>query len=81
MSAGSKVVLGVSVLLSVATVAGVHAKQKLDRERLREGVYRDIERQNRKQENTRLLKEQVELTKQLEAQRDEIILNEGSNKS
>uniref|UniRef100_A0A8C5MFT7 PET117 cytochrome c oxidase chaperone n=1 Tax=Leptobrachium leishanense TaxID=445787 RepID=A0A8C5MFT7_9ANUR len=70
MSTRSKVVLGVSVLLSVATVVGVHLTQKQDRERLRDGVYRDIERQNRKQENLRLLQEQIVLTEQLEAQRD-----------
>ncbi|KAG8444027.1 hypothetical protein GDO86_009281 [Hymenochirus boettgeri] len=78
MSTRSKVVLGFSVLVSVATVVGVHAKQRLDRERLREGVFRDLERQNRKQENLRLLQEQIHLTKQLEAERDKI---EGSQKS
>ncbi|XP_063299765.1 protein PET117 homolog, mitochondrial [Pelobates fuscus] len=81
MSTRSKVVLGISVLLSGATVIGVHIKQKLDRERLREGVYRDIERQNRKQENLRLLEEQINLTRQLEAQRDKMILSERPNKS
>ncbi|KAJ1153227.1 hypothetical protein NDU88_005988 [Pleurodeles waltl] len=73
MSTASKVVLGVSVLASVATVAGVHLKQKLDRERLREGVFRDLERQHRKEENLRLLQEQIALTKQLEVEREKIM--------
>ncbi|MEE6517957.1 hypothetical protein FKM82_028592 [Ascaphus truei] len=81
MSTLSKVVLSISVLLSVATVAGVHIKQKLDRERLRDGVFRDLERQSRKQENLRLLKEQIDLTKQLEVEREKIILSESSYKS
>ncbi|XP_053315748.1 protein PET117 homolog, mitochondrial [Spea bombifrons] len=81
MSTRSKVVLGISVLVSVATVVGVHVNQRLDRERLREGVYRDIERQNRKQENLRLLQDQIELTKLLEAEREKNLLNEASNKS
>ncbi|XP_067900696.1 protein PET117 homolog, mitochondrial [Heterodontus francisci] len=69
MSTGSKVVLGVSVALTAGTVAGVHLKQQLDRERLREGVFRDLERQERKKENLRILEEQISLTKKLEADR------------
>ncbi|XP_019399597.1 PREDICTED: protein PET117 homolog, mitochondrial [Crocodylus porosus] len=70
MSAGSKAVLGVTLLLSVGTVVAVHLQQQRDRERLREGVLRDLERQSRKQENIRLLEEQIILTKRLEAERD-----------
>lgn len=70
MSTASKVVLGVSVVLSVSTVAGVHLKQSWDRERLREGVLRDVERLERKKENLRLLEEQRELTRILQANRD-----------
>ncbi|XP_053567970.1 protein PET117 homolog, mitochondrial [Bombina bombina] len=81
MSTLSKVVLGISVLLSVGTVVGVHVKQKLDRERLREGVFRDLERQVRKEENLRLLQEQIVLTKQLEEERDKILLSERSHRS
>ncbi|XP_078505080.1 protein PET117 homolog, mitochondrial [Lissotriton helveticus] len=73
MSTASKVVLGVSVLASVATVAGVHLKQKLDRERLREGVLRDLERQHRKEENLRLLQDQIALTRQLEVEREKMM--------
>ncbi|XP_062912471.1 protein PET117 homolog, mitochondrial [Mobula hypostoma] len=69
MSTASKVALGVSVVLTAGTVAGVHLKQKLERERLREGVYRDLERQQRKKENIRILEEQISLTKKLEADR------------
>ncbi|XP_078086286.1 protein PET117 homolog, mitochondrial [Mustelus asterias] len=69
MSAVSRAVLGVSVLLTVGTVAGVHLGQHLERERLREGVFRDLERQARKKENLRILEEQISLTKKLEADR------------
>ncbi|XP_051868108.1 protein PET117 homolog, mitochondrial [Pristis pectinata] len=69
MSTASKVALGVSAVLTVGTVAGVHLRQKLERERLREGVYRDLERQQRKKENIRILEEQISLTKKLEADR------------
>ncbi|KAM4693446.1 protein PET117 homolog, mitochondrial [Discoglossus pictus] len=81
MSTRSKVVLGISVLLSLGTVAGVHVKQKLDRERLREGVFRDLERQSRKQENLRQLQEQIDLTKHLEAEREKLLFSEKPHKS
>ncbi|XP_066243167.1 protein PET117 homolog, mitochondrial isoform X2 [Saccopteryx leptura] len=42
--------------------------------RLRDGVIRDIERQNRKKENIRLLGEQIILTEQLEAEREKAFL-------
>ncbi|XP_009214861.2 protein PET117 homolog, mitochondrial [Papio anubis] len=81
MSRTSKVVLGLSVLLTAATVAGVHVKQQWDRQRLRDGVIRDIERQIRKKENIRLLGEQIILTEQLEAEREKTLLAKGSQKS
>ncbi|XP_002747544.1 protein PET117 homolog, mitochondrial [Cebus imitator] len=80
MSRTSKVVLGLSVLLTAATVAGVHVKQRWDQQRLHDGVIRDIQRQNRKKENIRLLGEQIKLTKQLEAER-EMLLAKGSQKT
>ncbi|XP_072265565.1 protein PET117 homolog, mitochondrial [Pyxicephalus adspersus] len=80
MSTRSKVVLGISVVLTVGTVVGVHVTQNLERQRLREGVFYDLERQKRKQENLRLLNEQIELTKQLESERQNI-LSEASNKA
>ncbi|XP_078127768.1 protein PET117 homolog, mitochondrial [Sander vitreus] len=69
MSTTSKVVLGVSVVLTLSTVAGVHLNQSWDRQRLHEGVVRDLERVERKKENLRLLEEQRTLTAQLEAER------------
>ncbi|KAF7216584.1 PET117-like protein [Nothobranchius furzeri] len=69
MSAASKVVLGVSVLLTLGTVAAVHLNQAWDRERLREGVVQDLERVERKKENLRLLEEQRILTRHLEEER------------
>ncbi|XP_003476558.1 protein PET117 homolog, mitochondrial [Cavia porcellus] len=81
MSRASKVALGLSVLLTAATVAGVHLRQRQDRQRLRDGVIRDIERQNRKKENIRLLGEQIILTEQLEAERKKILLEKGSQKT
>ncbi|XP_045082453.1 protein PET117 homolog, mitochondrial isoform X2 [Coregonus clupeaformis] len=70
MSTISKVVLGVSVILTVSTVAGVHLKQNWDQEKLHEGVLRDIERLERKSENLRVLEQQRSLTKELKAERD-----------
>ncbi|KAM7010081.1 protein PET117 homolog, mitochondrial [Tautogolabrus adspersus] len=69
MSTASKVVLGVSVVLTLSTVAGVHLKQNWDRQRLHEGVVRDLERLERKKENLRLLEEQRSLTRLLEEER------------
>uniref|UniRef100_A0A8C7GUR1 PET117 cytochrome c oxidase chaperone n=1 Tax=Oncorhynchus kisutch TaxID=8019 RepID=A0A8C7GUR1_ONCKI len=70
MSTTSKVVLGISVILTVSTVAGVHLKQNWDHERLHAGVLRDIERLERKRENLRVLEQQISLTKELKAERD-----------
>jgi len=49
--------------------------------RLHDGVIRDIERQNRKKENIRLLGEQIILTEQLEAEREKMLLAKGSQKT
>ncbi|XP_037545575.1 protein PET117 homolog, mitochondrial [Nematolebias whitei] len=69
MSTASKVVLGVSVVLTLSTVVGVHLKQSWERERLHQGVVRDLEQTERKKENLRLLEEQRLLTKLLEEER------------
>lgn len=69
MSTASKCVLGLSVILTVGVVAGVHIKQNLDRQRLHEGVLQDLERVEKKRENLRALEEQILLTKELVAQR------------
>lgn len=66
MSTASNVVLGVSAVLTLCTVSAVHLKQTWDRERLHEGVIRDLERLERRQANLRLLEEQRTLTRQLE---------------
>ncbi|KAK2907083.1 hypothetical protein QQF64_018979 [Cirrhinus molitorella] len=70
MSTASKVVLGLSIVLTISTVAGVHIKQNWDRQSLREGVLRDLERVERKRENLRALEEQLQLTRQLVNERD-----------
>ncbi|KAM9856420.1 protein PET117 homolog, mitochondrial [Aulostomus maculatus] len=69
MSTSSKIVLGLSVVLTLSTVTAVHLKQTWDRERLHEGVLRDLERQKRKKENLRVLEEQQILTRHLEEER------------
>uniref|UniRef100_A0A8C7WXL4 PET117 cytochrome c oxidase chaperone n=1 Tax=Oryzias sinensis TaxID=183150 RepID=A0A8C7WXL4_9TELE len=69
MSVTSKVVLGVSVVLTLSTVGTVHLKQAWDRERLHQGVVRDLERLERKKENLRLLEQQKVLTRHLEEER------------
>ncbi|XP_008628769.2 PREDICTED: protein PET117 homolog, mitochondrial [Corvus brachyrhynchos] len=46
--------------------------------RLRSGVIRDLERQNQKKENIRLLEEQIALTKQLVEERDKALMEKRS---
>ena len=66
MSLTSKITLGSACLLSVGTISYVHYKQNSDREKLHEGVIRDIERQQKKKaENLYFLQKQIDLTKQL----------------
>ncbi|CAH4017883.1 unnamed protein product [Pieris brassicae] len=65
-STASKLVLGVSCIISTGIVAYVHVKQQIDRERMHDGVIRDTERQQRRKiENLYILEKQKELTKQL----------------
>ncbi|KFO56674.1 hypothetical protein N302_00764, partial [Corvus brachyrhynchos] len=47
-------------------------------QRLRSGVIRDLERQNQKKENIRLLEEQIALTKQLVEERDKALMEKRS---
>ncbi|XP_009893160.1 PREDICTED: protein PET117 homolog, mitochondrial [Charadrius vociferus] len=49
--------------------------------RLHSGVIRDLERQNQKKENIRLLEEQIALTKQLMEERDKVLMDKGSQQS
>ncbi|CAI5780328.1 protein PET117 homolog, mitochondrial [Podarcis raffonei] len=79
MSTVSKAVLAASVAVSGAVVAGVHLQQSRVRERLREGVLRDFERQHRKQENLRLLEQQIALTEQLEMERSKMLMGKESS--
>lgn len=44
-------------------------------------MIRDIERQNRKKENIRLLGEQIILTEQLETEREKMLLAKGSQET
>ncbi|XP_074944703.1 protein PET117 homolog, mitochondrial [Phalacrocorax aristotelis] len=81
MSGRSRAVLAASALLSAATVTAVHLQQRRERERLHRGVLRDLERQNQKKENIRLLEEQIALTKQLMEERDKALMEEGSQQS
>lgn len=50
-------------------------------QRLHSGVLRDLERQNQKKENIRLLEEQIALTKQLMEERDKELMEKGSHQS
>ncbi|XP_074753553.1 protein PET117 homolog, mitochondrial [Athene noctua] len=81
MSRRSRAVLAASALLSAATVVAVHVQQRRERERLHSGVLRDLERQNQKKENIRLLEEQIALTKQLMEERDKELMEKGSQQS
>ena len=49
--------------------------QTADRKRLREGVIRDLERQEKKRRNLEELEQQIELTKKLQEQRDKSLIS------
>lgn len=62
----SKLALMLSCSVTVGIVAYVHIKQQADREKMHEGVVKDIERQQRRKiENLYILEKQNELTKKL----------------
>ncbi|CAH1644357.1 unnamed protein product [Spodoptera littoralis] len=67
MSSGtSKFVLLLSCSVTLGIVSYVHIKQQTDRERMHEGVIKDVERQQRRKiENLYILEKQNELTKKL----------------
>lgn len=69
-SLGSKITLAAALTFAVTITALVHQMQNSDRQRLRQGVERDMERQERKRRNMQELEEQIRLREQLE-QRDE----------
>ena len=70
ISRGAKVALGGAFCFASAIIFLVHQMQTADRQRLREGVIRDLERQERKRRNVEELEQQIELTKKLQQQRD-----------
>ncbi|TDG44490.1 hypothetical protein AWZ03_009068 [Drosophila navojoa] len=71
MSLASKVTLGLAVCVSTAIIGYVHYKQSDDRNKLHEGVLRDVEQQQRrKHENRYALQQQIDMTKQLKAARE-----------
>ena len=51
MSSLSKVVFVAAGAFAVGIILVVHSMQDADRKRLREGVYRDLERQEKKRKN------------------------------
>ncbi|CAD0198242.1 unnamed protein product [Chrysodeixis includens] len=62
----SKLVLALSCSVTLGIVAYVHIKQQTDRDKMHEGVVKDVERQQRRKiENLYILEKQNELTKKL----------------
>lgn len=71
MSVTAKVTFGTCVMISVGIVAYVHYRQQEDRQKMHEGVIRDIERQHmRKTQNIILLQKQKDLTKRLKEEEE-----------
>jgi len=69
MSLASKVVLGAAITFTVSVVSYVHVKQGLDRESMKTGVVRDVQRQEmKKRQNLKQAQDQIELTKALREQ-------------
>jgi len=63
MSTASKVTLAVTTAVTLGIIATVHITQITDRAKLREGIFRDEERQKKKIENQHHLVQQQELAK------------------
>jgi len=61
MSTVSKITLGLSCTVTISIVAFVHLAQQDEKKRMRLGVIRDQERQERKRQNAQDLKEQQRL--------------------
>jgi len=61
MSTISKITLGLSCTITISIVAFVHLAQQDEKKRMRLGVIRDQERQERKRQNAQDLKEQQRL--------------------
>ena len=71
MSLGGKIAIGLSCAVASGIIVFVHKAQQDDRRRLREGVVRDQERQEKKRQNIEELKQQQELRALLERQEQE----------
>jgi len=63
MSTASKVTLALTTAATIGIIITVHNSQVQDRARLREGIFRDEERQKKKIENQHQLVQQQELAK------------------
>uniref|UniRef100_A0A023EZ10 Uncharacterized protein n=1 Tax=Triatoma infestans TaxID=30076 RepID=A0A023EZ10_TRIIF len=69
MSLTSKVVFATSVAASATIIVYVHYKQEYDRNKMREGVLRDIEQQQmRKRQNIYIIEQQKYLTSKYKEQ-------------
>lgn len=63
MSLASKATFALCSVTSIGIIVYVHYKQKLDRDRMREGVIRDVQQQQmRKTQNLYMLEQQKTLT-------------------
>ncbi|XP_076463566.1 protein PET117 homolog, mitochondrial-like [Babylonia areolata] len=71
MSTASKVTLGASITFTIGIITYVHLWQKKERERLRQGVVMDLERQQRRQANIRDQEQQAQLTEILQQQQQQ----------
>lgn len=68
MSLASKVTFSLCCLASVGIITYVHLKQQIDRERMKQGVIRDVQQQQmRKLQNVFALEQQKTLTDQYKA--------------
>ncbi|XP_019870380.1 protein PET117 homolog, mitochondrial [Aethina tumida] len=73
MSSLAKAVLGGACAFSLGIIGYVHYRQFYDRQQMHEGVLRDIERrQKRKAENLYNLQKQIDFTKEIKRNREEI---------
>jgi len=63
MSTASKITLAVTTVATLGIIVTVHNNQVQDRTRLREGIFKDEERQKKKIENQHHLVQQQELAK------------------
>ena len=71
MSTASKITLIGACISSVGIIAFVHWSQQDDRRRLRQGVVKDLERQERKRQNLEDLKEQQRLQQYFKQKEEE----------